>query len=277
MLIRKSGHPTLRRLARKFLLMLVRPGVISRIMTRLCWSSLFLFALASMAVAQDNPPASSSQAPPNDAASQPYRVGVGVSAPKLIHDVDPEYSKEARKARYQGTVVLWLIVDAQGLPQKIRVQRSLGMGLDEEAVKAVSKWRFEPSKKDGQPVPVMINVEVNFRLYGSLSPHPDSAGNPPRFPGVDTSKYPLVVRVSSHSYSKGEAKQTSSYNADITGAGQQQQTRVWCYVDSSHCLYLDEGIYPARWTENTKELEILGVSSEDHKWAKAEHTVSSDQ
>jgi len=94
-----------------------------------------------------------------------YRVGGGVSAPKALYAPDPEYSEEARKAKYQGTVVLWLVVDAAGRPQQIRVQRPLGMGLDEKAIEAVKLWKFEPARKDGQPVPVMINVEVNFRLY----------------------------------------------------------------------------------------------------------------
>lgn len=94
-----------------------------------------------------------------------YRVGGGVSAPKVVYDPDPEYSEEARKAKFQGTVVLWLVVSPDGHPQQIRVTRSLGMGLDEKAMEAVRQWRFEPAKKDGQPVPVMINVEVNFRLY----------------------------------------------------------------------------------------------------------------
>jgi len=94
-----------------------------------------------------------------------YRVGGGVSAPKAIYAPDPEYSEEARKARYQGTVVLWLVVDANGRPQQIRVQRALGMGLDEKAIEAVKQWKFDPARKDGQAVPVMIYVEVNFRLY----------------------------------------------------------------------------------------------------------------
>ena len=94
-----------------------------------------------------------------------YRVGGGVSAPKALYAPDPEYSEEARKAKYQGTVVLWLVVDASGRPQQIRVQRALGMGLDEKAIEAVKQWKFDPARKDGQAVPVMINVEVNFRLY----------------------------------------------------------------------------------------------------------------
>ena len=94
----------------------------------------------------------------------PYRVGGGVSAPKALYAPDPEYSEEARKSKFQGTVVLWL-VDADGRPEQVRVQRALGMGLDEKAIEAVKLWKFEPAKKDGHPVPVMINVEVNFRLY----------------------------------------------------------------------------------------------------------------
>lgn len=94
-----------------------------------------------------------------------YRVGGGVSAPRALYSPDPEYSEEARKAKYQGTVVLWVVVGPDGRPRDIRVQRTLGMGLDEKAIEAVRTWKFEPARKDGQPVAVQINVEVNFRLY----------------------------------------------------------------------------------------------------------------
>jgi periplasmic protein TonB len=94
-----------------------------------------------------------------------FRVGGGVSAPRALNTPDPEYSEEARKAKYQGTVVLWLIVDQSGRPQQVKVARSLGMGLDQKAIEAVRKWTFEPAMKDGKPVAVQINVEVNFRLY----------------------------------------------------------------------------------------------------------------
>jgi protein TonB len=94
-----------------------------------------------------------------------YRVGGGVSAPRAIYAPDPEYSDAARKAKYQGTVVLWVVIDQNGRPRQIKVQRSLGMGLDEKAIEAVRLWKFEPARKDGQPVAVQVNVEVNFRLY----------------------------------------------------------------------------------------------------------------
>src|SRR6516225_4937151 len=94
-----------------------------------------------------------------------YRIGNGVSAPRALETPDPEYSEEARKAKYQGVVVLWLIVGPDGKPRDIRVTRPLGMGLDQKAIEAVNRWRFEPAMKDGKPVAVQINVEVNFRLY----------------------------------------------------------------------------------------------------------------
>lgn len=94
-----------------------------------------------------------------------FRVGNGVSAPRALDTPDPEYSEEARKAKYQGTCVLWLIVGPDGKPRDVKVARALGMGLDEKAIEAVRNWKFEPAMKDGKPVAVQINVEVNFRLY----------------------------------------------------------------------------------------------------------------
>jgi periplasmic protein TonB len=94
-----------------------------------------------------------------------FRVGGGVSAPRPIFTPDPEYSEEARKAKYQGTCVLWMIVGPDGKPRDIKVARTLGLGLDEKAIEAVKQWKFEPAMKDGQPVAVQINVEVSFRLY----------------------------------------------------------------------------------------------------------------
>jgi protein TonB len=94
-----------------------------------------------------------------------FHVGGGVSSPRPLDTPDPEYSEEARRAKYQGTCLLWLIVGPDGRPHDIKVARSLGMGLDEKAMEAVRNWRFEPAMKDGKPVAVQINVEVNFRLY----------------------------------------------------------------------------------------------------------------
>ncbi|MCW5980152.1 MAG: energy transducer TonB [Bryobacteraceae bacterium] len=93
-----------------------------------------------------------------------YRIGGGVTAPSLVFKVEPEYSEEARKAKYQGTVVLYVVVDEKGLPRDIKVVRALGLGLDEKAVEAVEKWRFRPGFLNGKAVAVAATVEVNFRL-----------------------------------------------------------------------------------------------------------------
>ena len=93
-----------------------------------------------------------------------YRVGGGVSAPAVLFKVDPEYSEEARKAKYSGTVTLAVVVDTEGKARDIHVVKSLGMGLDEKAIEAVQKWKFKPGMKGGQPVNVRATIEVNFRL-----------------------------------------------------------------------------------------------------------------
>jgi TonB family protein len=93
-----------------------------------------------------------------------YRIGGGVSPPSILFKVEPEYSEEARKAKFQGTVLLYVVVDEKGLPRDIKVLRPLGLGLDQKAVEAVEKWKFTPGKKDGKPVPVQAQIEVNFRL-----------------------------------------------------------------------------------------------------------------
>jgi TonB family protein len=93
-----------------------------------------------------------------------YRIGGGVSAPVPIFKPEPEYSEEARKAKFQGTVLLSIVILPDGTTSNIRVVRPLGLGLDEKAIEAVRKWKFKPSLKDGRPVPVSAQVEVNFRL-----------------------------------------------------------------------------------------------------------------
>ena len=93
-----------------------------------------------------------------------YQPGQGVSTPALVYKLEPEYSDQARQAKFQGTVLLRIIVDENGIPREIRVTRPLGLGLDEKAIEAVRHWRFRPARKDGKPVAVEATVEVNFRL-----------------------------------------------------------------------------------------------------------------
>jgi len=93
-----------------------------------------------------------------------YSIGGGVSPPSVLYRVDPEYSEEARKAKYSGTVVLYIEVDTSGHASNVRVLKAIGLGLDEKAIEAVNKWRFKPGLKDGKPVKVRAQIEVNFRL-----------------------------------------------------------------------------------------------------------------
>jgi periplasmic protein TonB len=93
-----------------------------------------------------------------------YRAGNGVTKPELLKKVEPEYSEEARKAKFQGVVVLYIVVDPSGNAVNPRVMKSLGLGLDEKAMEAVRQWKFKPGYKDGKPVAVAATVEVNFRL-----------------------------------------------------------------------------------------------------------------
>ncbi len=94
-----------------------------------------------------------------------YKIGGGISAPFLSHAPDPQYTPEAKRAKYQGVVLVDLIVDENGNPRNVHVLRPLGMGLDMKAVEAVSQYRFKPAMMKGQPVPVEVHIEVNFRLY----------------------------------------------------------------------------------------------------------------
>ena len=93
-----------------------------------------------------------------------FRVGGGVSAPSIVYRVEPTYSEEARKAKYQGVVVLSAIVRKDGTIEILKVVRGLGLGLDENAIQALKQWKFRPGMKNGVAVDVALNIEVNFSL-----------------------------------------------------------------------------------------------------------------
>ena len=97
-------------------------------------------------------------------ASASPRTSYKITPPQLIYKVEPEFSEAARKAKYQGVVVLAIEVDTSGHPQNLRILEMLGLGLDEKAIEAVSQWRFRPGYQDGRPVVTTATVEVAFRL-----------------------------------------------------------------------------------------------------------------
>jgi periplasmic protein TonB len=94
-----------------------------------------------------------------------YQVGGSVRPPIAIFTPDPEFSEEARKAKFSGNVVVSLIVGADGKPRNVHVLRGVGMGLDEKAVEAVQQYKFKPALQNGKPVAVYLNVEVNFQIF----------------------------------------------------------------------------------------------------------------
>lgn len=129
-------------------------------------------------VARDPQPKANSSpvAAPNPDAAGTYQVRDGVSAPKVVYAKSPKYTFKARLKKVTGICVIAMIVDPQGMPRDVHVIRSIessvdptahsaAKGLDANALDAVKQYRFEPATYQGKPVPVEVNVEVNFRVY----------------------------------------------------------------------------------------------------------------
>jgi TonB family protein len=110
-------------------------------------------------------PVSSFQPSMNSDGPEFYRVGGSVTAPVPLNSVEAHYTNAARKAKIQGNCWISFIVNANGIPQTPKVIHGLDPGLDQNALDSVSKYRFRPAMKDGHPVPVILTVQVNFKLY----------------------------------------------------------------------------------------------------------------
>jgi TonB family protein len=129
----------------------------------------------ALAIAADLLPAEFPVAPPAPgpaaanltnslSAGSAYPIGPGITPPSVLSKVAPNYSEKARKAKLEGTVTLRGVIGTDGIGHDFQVTQSLGSGLDEEAIAAVSQWRFRPGVKDGKAVPVIVTIQVNFRL-----------------------------------------------------------------------------------------------------------------
>lgn len=88
-----------------------------------------------------------------------------VLPPRATYTPEPEFSEEARRAKFQGTVILKIVINKAGDVVRVRLERALGMGLDKNAMEGVKQWRFTPATRNGQPVAVEMNIEVAFNLY----------------------------------------------------------------------------------------------------------------
>ena len=93
-----------------------------------------------------------------------FKIGGGVSEPQVLFAPDPQFTEEARQAKVAGKVIVYLQVNPEGRPMHVRIARGLGMGLDEKALEAVRQYKFKPAMKDGHPVTVEMNVDVNFQI-----------------------------------------------------------------------------------------------------------------
>lgn len=104
------------------------------------------------------------EGPPPSEPEGPIHVGGDVAAPNKISAPQPQYTEIARKARIQGVVIVQAIINKQGNVTDVKVLKGLPMGLDQAAVEAIRKWKFEPATLNGKPVDVYYNLTVNFTL-----------------------------------------------------------------------------------------------------------------
>jgi TonB family protein len=94
----------------------------------------------------------------------PYRPGSGITPPKLLREVRPDYTEDGRRRNIEGDVVLEIVVRRDGGVGDVKLLQGLGAGLDQRAVEAVRQWRFSPAQRQGVPVDVIVEVAVEFKL-----------------------------------------------------------------------------------------------------------------
>ena len=104
------------------------------------------------------------EGPPPAEPTGPIRVGGDVKAPAKLHAPSPQYTEIARKARITGVVIVEAIIDKQGNVTNVKILKGLPMGLDQAAVDAVKRWKFEAATLNGKPVSVIYNLTINFQL-----------------------------------------------------------------------------------------------------------------
>lgn len=95
-----------------------------------------------------------------------YKPGNGVSLPPVVHEVKPEYTREAMKQQIQGSVFMLVVVLESGDVGDVQISKSLDAeyGLDQEAIKAAKQWKFKPGTREGKPVAVEVTIQMTFTL-----------------------------------------------------------------------------------------------------------------
>ena len=174
--------------------------------------------------------------------------------PQLLEKTDPEYSEEARLAGLEGAVTLTGTITEQGVPRDMRVTGSLGFGLDEKALAAVQQWRFTPGTRQGQPVPVVMTVTVDFRLPDKQSRWhliraeftPPEGASRPQF---SKTSYPYGVGISLNAFEEAiviraigrEATATVAFDVDEHGLPVNLQV-----LNASHPIWVPEAMAVVR-------------------------------
>lgn len=138
---------------------------------RAVWMRVYLVGAVTLVVlmagwnlsAQEAAKDASSASAQDDTVYQP--TAEGLTPPKGIYTPNPEYSDKARKKKLNGTVIVTVVINADGTVREAKITRSLEASLDQKAIEAVKKWKFQPATKDGKPVAVRVPIEVDFRLY----------------------------------------------------------------------------------------------------------------
>ena len=119
-----------------------------------------------LAVGALSPCFGQSQKSPDNAASQDdepvYEIGPGVTPPRVVKQVNPQYSESSKGVRVTGTITIQVIVSSQGMPKDPRIIHGIDEEVDPAALEALKQWRFAPAKKDSKPVAVRAVIEVNF-------------------------------------------------------------------------------------------------------------------
>jgi periplasmic protein TonB len=95
---------------------------------------------------------------------KPYSIGGAVMKPSVLYQTEPQFSRAARSLKFSGVVQVYLWVLPDGSPSHLRITKPAGLGLDEQAILAVSKYKFKPATKDGKPLTVYLYIEVNFQI-----------------------------------------------------------------------------------------------------------------
>ncbi len=191
-----------------------------------------------------------------------YRIGGDVSAPVLINKVEPQYSEEAQKAKYSGTVLLSIVVDANGLPRDIHVIRPLGLGLDEKAIEAVMNWRFRPGMKGGRPVATQAQIEMNFRLNDSYTSGSAPAVHDPILVASKGDKderkteQNLAVQIIQVQWNTSQFGANGFGHANLTEASRKQGFDFTFSCSRPFLPSEGSGMYPARWKKPDTRLVI---------------------